>query len=211
MATGASGGAFPAGFTWGAASSSYQIEGAATADGKGPSIWDSFCRHPGAVHQGDTGDVACDHYHRMPEDAALMAAMGLQAYRFSVSWPRVMPEGTGKINEAGLGFYDRLVDALLARGIEPWVTLFHWDYPLALYHRGGWLNRETAAWFAEYAQVVVDRLSDRVRHWMTINEPQIFIGLGHLAGINAPGLKLQTAEWLLGAHHSLLSTGARRR
>jgi beta-glucosidase len=207
MATGASGGAFPAGFTWGAASSSYQIEGAATADGKGPSIWDSFCRHPGAVHQGDTGDVACDHYHRMPEDAALMAAMGLQAYRFSVSWPRVMPEGTGKINEAGLGFYDRLVDALLARGIEPWVTLFHWDYPLALYHRGGWLNRETAAWFAEYAQVVVDRLSDRVRHWMTINEPQIFIGLGHLAGINAPGLKLQTAEWLLGAHHSLLSHG----
>jgi beta-glucosidase len=198
---------FPDGFVWGVAASSYQIEGAALKDGRGPSIWDTFCRVPGAVWNGQTGDTACDHYHRYREDVGIIKQLGAQAYRLSVSWPRVLPEGTGRINAAGLGFYSRLVDELLAAGVTPYVTLFHWDYPQALYERGGWLNRESADWFAEYVGVVVDRLSDRVSHWMTLNEPQVFLKYGHGDGVNAPGLKLPLADQLLATHHALLAHG----
>jgi len=198
---------FPQNFVWGAAAASYQIEGGAAAEGKGPSVWDMLCRQPGRIWGGQTGEVACDHYHRSAEDVRLMAALGLQAYRFSISWPRVLPEGTGQINPQGLAFYDRLVDDLLAQGIQPWVTLFHWDYPYALYCRGGWLNRDSPDWFADYVRVVVDRLSDRVHHWITLNEPQCFVGLGHQTGEHAPGLKLGVAEILLISHHVLLAHG----
>ncbi len=198
---------FREGFVWGAGSSSFQIEGAATQDGRTDSIWDSFCRRPGAVHNGDTLAVACDHYNRMPEDVGLMKQIGLRAYRFSVAWARVLPQGTGKINEKGLGFYDRLVDELLRANIEPWVTLYHWDLPQALFDRGGWLNPEIAGWFGEYTRAVVDRLSDRVRNWITINEPQIFVGLGYREGRHAPGLKLSMREQLTAAHNVLLAHG----
>lgn len=198
---------FPQNFVWGAAAASYQIEGGAAADGKGPSVWDMLCRQPGRIWGGHTGEVACDHYHRSAEDVRLMAALGLQAYRFSISWPRVLPEGTGQMNPQGLAFYDRLVDDLLAHGIQPWVTLFHWDYPYALYCRGGWLNRDSSDWFADYVGIVVDRLSDRVDHWITLNEPQCFVGLGHQTGEHAPGLKLGVAEILLISHHVLLAHG----
>jgi beta-glucosidase len=198
---------FPDQFVWGAAAASYQIEGAAVDDGKGASVWDMFCRKPGAVWNEHSGDVACDHYHRYAEDVAIMKDMGLQAYRLSVSWPRVLPEGTGQVSEKGLAFYDRLIDALLQAGVQPYVTLFHWDYPLALYHRGGWLNRDTVGWFADYADVLVRRLGDRVKHWMTLNEPQVFIGAGHLEGRHAPGDKLAFAEVLRVGHHALLSHG----
>ena len=199
--------AFPPDFLWGVAASSYQIEGAADVDGRGRSIWDGFCRAPGATKNGDTGEVACDHYHRYEEDVALMGELGVGAYRLSVSWPRVLPHGVGKVNEKGLAFYDRLVDALLARGIEPWVTLFHWDYPAALQERGGWQNPESPEWFAEYTRVVVERLSDRVTHWMTINEPQVYLGAGHLVGVHPPLLKLQRPELLRAIHHALVAHG----
>src|SRR5678816_303653 len=198
---------FPEGFVWGAASSAYQIEGAATADGKGPSIGDVFSHKPGATFMGHTGDLACDHYNRYREDTSLMAQIGLKAYRFSVSWPRVLPEGTGRVNESGLAFYERLVDALLGAGIQPWLTLFHWDYPQALYCRGGWLNRESPDWFADYARVIVDRLSDRVKHWITINEPQIFLRPDHGDACGAPGMRPTTAERLITAHHALMGHG----
>ena len=198
---------FPKDFVWGAAAASYQVEGAAHEDGKGLSVWDMMCRQPGKIWASNTGDVACDHYHRFQEDVRLMADIGLKAYRFSISWPRVIPNGTGEVNEKGLAFYDRLVDALLENGVQPWVTLFHWDYPYALFCRGGWLNRESADWFADYAGVIVDRLSDRVSYWMTQNEPQCYIGLGHQTGQHAPGVKLGFAEILLAAHHSLLAHG----
>lgn len=198
---------FPKDFVWGASTSSYQIEGAAYADGKGLSVWDMFCKTAGRVWENNTGDVACDHYHRYAEDVRLMAEIGLQAYRLSISWPRVLPNGIGAVNEKGLAFYDRLIDTLLANNIQPWVTLFHWDYPYALYCRGGWLNRESADWFAEYTQVVIDKLSDRVSHWITQNEPQCYIHFGHHTGENAPGLKLGFAEVLRAAHHSLLAHG----
>ena len=198
---------FPKNFTWGAAAASYQIEGAATEDGRGLSVWDMFCRQPGRVFAGQTGDVACDHYHRYKEDVALMREIGLKAYRFSVSWPRVIPEGTGKVNAKGLAFYDKLVDALLAAGIEPWVTLFHWDYPYELYCRGGWLSPDSPQWFADYTQVVVDRLSDRVTHWFTHNEPQCFIGLGLQQGVHAPGDRLGAHELARASHHTLLAHG----
>ncbi len=158
------------------------------------------------IWQGNTGYVACDHYHRYREDVGLMAEIGLRAYRFSISWPRILPEGTGEVNEKGLAFYDRLVDALLERDIQPWVTLFHWDYPLTLYRRGGWLNRDSADWFAEYVSVVVDRLSDRVTHWLTQNEIQCFVA-GHRTGEHAPGLQLNWPDVLLAAHHGLLAHG----
>lgn len=198
---------FPSRFTWGAASSAYQVEGGAMAGGRGPSVWDDFCKRAGAVHQGESGDTACDHYHRFRDDVALMRAIGLQAYRLSISWPRILPDGTGTSSKAGLEFYDRLIDSLLNAGIEPWVTLFHWDMPTALYRRGGWLNRDSADWFAEYAGLLADRLSDRVVHWMTLNEPQVYIGLGHADGKHAPGLRLSTADCLLAAHHTLLAHG----
>lgn len=198
---------FPNDFTWGVASASYQIEGAPAEDGKGPSVWDMFCRKPGAVWRGQNADVACDHYHRWKEDVRLMKELGIKAYRFSISWPRVLPDGTGRINPAGMDFYSDLVDELLAAGIEPWVTLFHWDYPLALYHMGGWLNRESADWFGEYAGHVASRLGDRVTHWMTHNEPQCFIGLGLQRGEHAPGDRLRFDEVLRATHHTLLAHG----
>lgn len=199
--------AFPQDFFWGAAAASYQIEGAATQDGKGPGLWDMFCQKEGAVFEGHDGSVACDHYNRYQEDVGLMGDLGLQAYRLSLSWPRVMPQGTGAVNQAGFDFYDRLVDALLAKGVTPWITLFHWDYPVALFQRGGWLNRDSADWFAEYAARVVERLSDRVRHFFTLNEPQVYVGFGHLEGAHAPGIKLPMSQVLLAGHHTLLAHG----
>src|SRR6476469_1952150 len=162
---------FPPDFLWGAATASYQIEGAVTEDGRGPSIWDTFSHTPGKTKNGDTGDVADDHYNRLQEDIALMRELGLDAYRFSVAWPRIIPAGTGAVNQAGLDFYDRLVDGLLAAGIQPFATLYHWDLPQALQDAGGWANRDTAAAFADYADVVAQRLGDRVRAWITLNEP----------------------------------------
>jgi len=200
---------FPADFIWGAAASSYQIEGAWDEDGKGLSIWDMEIHQPGKIWENNTGDVACDHYHRYPQDAALMAEIGLHAYRFSISWPRIFPEGKGAINQRGLDFYDKLVDELLGRGIEPWATLFHWDYPRELFLRGGWLNPESPQWFGDYTAAAVERLSDRVSHWMTLNEPQCFIGMGHLGGehTHAPGLRLGMREVLVAAHHCLMAHG----
>ena len=199
--------AFRDDFAWGAATAAYQIEGAWNEAGKGPSVWDRMCRWPGKIYQGQTGEIACDHCHRLEEDLDLMAQIGLKAYRFSFSWPRILPEGTGAVNEAGLDFYDRLVDGLLARGIAPWGTLFHWDYPLALYRRGGWLNVSSPDWFADYAAVLAKRFGDRVTHWMTLNEPQMFIGLGHHVGCHAPGLKLPKEDIACAIHHVLLSHG----
>lgn len=198
---------FPAHFTWGAAAAAYQIEGAHDADGRGPSVWDAFCQQPGAIREGHSGAVACDHYHRWAEDVALMRELGLQAYRLSIAWPRVLPQGVGPSNGRGLDFYDRLIDALLAAGITPWVTLFHWDYPLALYQRGGWLNPDSPRWFAGYVAAVVRRLGDRVQHWITHNEPQCFIGLGHATGMHAPGLRLGLGDVIPAGHHMLLAHG----
>ena len=167
----ASGITFPDGFVWGAATASYQIEGAAQEDGRGPSIWDTFSRTPGKVYAGHTGDVACDHYHHYRDDVAMMAGLGLKSYRFSIAWPRIQPDGTGPVNTRGLDFYDRLTDELIGQGIDPVVTLYHWDLPQALEDRGGWTVRETAEAFAQYAQIVHARLGDRVRTWTTLNEP----------------------------------------
>src|SRR5688572_7574877 len=164
--------AFPERFVWGVATAAYQVEGGAQADGRGPSVWDMLCRKSGAIWGGESGNVASDHYHRWAEDVALFEQLGLGGYRFSISWPRVLPEGVGTVNPAGLAFYDRLVDALLEAKVTPYATLFHWDFPLALYHRGGWLNRDSAAWFAEYSEHVVRKLGDRVENWFTLNEPQ---------------------------------------
>ena len=199
-------GAFPEGFVWGAATAAYQIEGAADADGRGPSIWDRFAHTPGRVRNGDTGDVACDHYHRYREDVALMAALGLDAYRFSVSWSRVLPEGTGRVNEAGLDFYDRLVDELLGAGITPHMTLYHWDLPQALETAGGWPARTTAEAFAEYATVVAGRLGDRVRHIATLNEPFVVADHGYRIGSHAPGRTDPNAA-LAAAHNLLVAHG----
>ena len=183
------------------AAAAYQIEGAATEDGRGPSVWDTFSHQPGATFEGHTGDVACDHYHRYREDVALMRALGARAYRLSVSWTRVLPEGRGAVNEKGLDFYERLIDELLRAGVTPFVTLFHWDFPQALYDEGGWLERDSAAWFADYAQHVVARLGDRVRHWMPLNEPNVHIGMGHVLGLHAPGAKLPLDRALLAVHN----------
>ena len=179
--------AFPPGFLWGAATSAYQIEGSPLADGAGPSIWHRFVRTPGLVAGGDTGDVACDHYRRFSDDVALMKSLGLTAYRFSIAWARVLPEGRGRVNAAGLGFYERLVDALLAAGIRPMATLYHWDLPAALDDRGGWLNPDIADWFADYARVVFRALDDRVPLWATLNEPWVVTDGGYLHGALAPG------------------------
>jgi beta-glucosidase len=197
---------FPAQFLWGAATSSYQIEGAAAEDGRKPSIWDAFVREPGATHQGETGAIAADHYHHMPEDVALMAQLNLNAYRFSLAWPRILPEGRGSINARGLDFYDRLVDELLAHGICPVATLYHWDLPLALHEQGGWLARETALAFADYAEVVARRLGDRIAWWITLNEPWCAAYLGYAAGVHAPGMQQPQAA-VTAAHHLLLAHG----
>jgi len=198
--------AFPNEFVWGCASSSYQVEGAWNEDGKGPSIWDTFVHTPGHVVNGETGDVAVDHYHRYKEDVALMQTLGLDAYRFSVAWTRILPAGTGTVNQAGLDFYDRLVDELLSHKIEPYICLFHWDLPQVLQANGGWPNRETAFAFAEYARVVTERLSDRVSVWMTHNEPWVAAMAGYFSGEHAPGIKDVPAAFKA-LHHLLLSHG----
>ncbi len=197
---------FPADFVWGAATAAYQIEGAVDEDGRGESIWDRFCATPGKVRNGETGVVACDFYHRYPEDIALMRELGLGGFRFSIAWSRILPEGTGRVNEAGLDFYDRVVDELLAGGIEPFVTLYHWDLPQALEDRGGWPARETVDAFAEYAEVVARRLGDRVRSWMTHNEPQVAAGAGYWSGEHAPG-RSNPDDAVAASHHLLLSHG----
>ncbi|MFG2055557.1 GH1 family beta-glucosidase [Micromonospora sp. NPDC048930] len=197
---------FPEGFVWGAATAAYQIEGAAREDGRGPSIWDTFSRTPGKVFQGHTGDVACDHYHRYADDVALMAELGLAAYRFSIAWPRIRPDGTGPVNPRGLDFYDRLVDTLLGRGIDPFVTLYHWDLPQALEDRGGWTVRETAEHFADYAIAVHRRLGDRVRTWTTLNEPWCSAYLGYGNGMHAPG-RTDAGDAFRAVHHLLLGHG----
>ncbi|MBL8745213.1 MAG: beta-glucosidase [Phycisphaerae bacterium] len=198
---------FPDRFVWGAASSAYQVEGAAHVDGRADSVWDAYCQVPGTIFENHTGETACDHYHRFKEDVEIMRRIGLRAYRFSISWPRVLPGGVGEVNEKGLAFYDRLVDALLESDIAPWLTLFHWDYPLALHTRGGWLNRESADWFADYTRIIVDRLSDRVAHWMTLNEPQCFIGGGPSNLPLAPGHRATLAEQLQMWHHAAIAHG----
>jgi beta-glucosidase len=197
---------FPAGFRWGVSTSAYQIEGGAGADGRGPSIWDTFAHSPGRIADGSTGDVACDHYHRHAEDVALLAGLGVSAYRFSIAWPRVRPTGDGPVNAAGLDFYDRLVDDLLAHGIDPVATLFHWDLPQPLEDAGGWLNRDTAHRFAEYADAAAARLGDRVKLWITLNEPFIHMSLGHATGEHAPGRTLLFDAFPV-AHHQLLGHG----
>ena len=197
---------FPVGFAWGAATAAYQIEGAVAEDGRGPSVWDTFSHRAGAVRHGDTGDVAADHYHRWPEDIGLMSALGIAAYRFSIAWPRVQPGGQGPANERGLDFYDRLTDALLAGGITPIPTLFHWDLPQPLEDEGGWLSRDTAYRFADYAQLAAERLADRIPLWITLNEPFVVMSMGYGLGTHAPGRTLLLGA-LPAAHHQLLGHG----
>jgi beta-glucosidase len=197
---------FPSDFSWGAATAAYQIEGAATEDGRGPSIWDTFSHTPGKVVGGDTGDLACDSYHRYAEDVALLAELGVPAYRFSVSWPRVQPTGRGRAEQRGLDYYRRVVDALLETGIEPWVTLYHWDLPQALEDAGGWPVRDTADRFVEYAGIVSQALGDRVRHWITLNEPWCAAMLGYASGVHAPGRR-EPAAAVAAVHHLLLGHG----
>lgn len=197
---------FPENFIWGTATSAYQIEGAWNEDGKGLSIWDVFAHQKGRILDGTTGDVACDHYHRYKEDIGLMKELGYKAYRFSISWPRVLPEGRGKINEKGLDFYKRLVDELLKNGIIPFVTLYHWDLPQTLHKEGGWYNRNTAFYFADYAERVVNALKDRVLYWITLNEPMVVYFLGYVIGQHAPGHKKFLKSFIV-PHHLLLSHG----
>jgi beta-glucosidase len=197
---------FPEGFLWGTATSAYQIEGAWNEDGKGESVWDRFAHVPGNILDGGTGDVACDHYHRWADDVALMKGLGIKAYRFSISWPRVLPAGRGPVNQAGLDFYSRLVDGLLEARIEPFPTLFHWDLPQALQDEGGWESRSTAEAFVEYADVISRHLGDRVKHWITHNEPWAVMVMGYQWGMHAPGLRDHAAS-LRASHHLLLSHG----
>ncbi|HLC28415.1 MAG TPA: GH1 family beta-glucosidase, partial [Dehalococcoidia bacterium] len=180
---------FPADFSWGTATASYQVEGAWKEDGKGESIWDRFSHTPGTIMNGDTGDVACDQYHRYKNDIALMKELGLGGYRFSISWPRIFPDGKGKVNQEGLDYYSRLVDELLANDIRPFPTLYHWDLPQALQHVGGWANRDIIGHFTKYAETCIESLGDRVKHWMVFNEPWVFTFLGYIVGIHAPGLR----------------------
>ncbi|MEO9256685.1 MAG: family 1 glycosylhydrolase, partial [Tepidiformaceae bacterium] len=197
---------FPDGFEWGAATAAYQIEGAYNEDDRGLSIWDTFSHQPGRTFQGENGDVACDHYHRYQDDVNLMASLGLQTYRFSVSWPRILPRGTGAVNEKGLAFYDRLIDALLEKNIQPALTLYHWDLPQSLQDLGGWANRDTAEYFAEYASIMYERFGDRVSRWITLNEPHVFTMMGHRINVMAPGI----ADYGIttrAVHHALLAHG----
>jgi beta-glucosidase len=199
-------GTLPTSFRWGVATASYQIEGAATEDGRTPSIWDTFSRIPGAVDNGDNGDVACDHYHRMPADVGLIQELGVDTYRFSVAWPRIQPHGRGPVNEAGMAFYDRLVDELLGKGIDPWLTLYHWDLPQELEDAGGWPERDTAYRFADYSMLVFDRLKDRVRNWTTLNEPWCSAMHGYVHGVMAPGRR-DLGDGIAAVHHLLLGHG----
>jgi beta-glucosidase len=198
--------AFPSDFVWGAATAAYQVEGAATEDGRGESIWDRFSATPGKVVNGDTGAVACDTYHRYAEDIGLMRSLGIGAFRLSVAWPRILPDGRGRVNQPGLDFYDRLVDELLANGLDPYVTLYHWDLPQVVEDRGGWPERETVEAFTEYTEIVVSRLGDRVRHWITQNEPWVASWLGYGQGVHAPGRKSDN-DALAAGHHILLAHG----
>jgi beta-glucosidase len=198
---------FPENFVWGAATAAAQIEGAANEDGKGDSVWDVFAREDGRIFGGHTPETACDFYHRWEDDLDLMQRSGLKAFRFSVSWSRVLPSGVGQVNGPGMEFYDRLVDGLLERGIVPYLTLFHWDLPQALQERGGWMNRDISGWFADYAEMVARRLGDRVKSWVTFNEPQIFLGFGHRAGNHAPGLQLSEEDVFRCVHHVNLAHG----
>ncbi|MFZ5912197.1 MAG: GH1 family beta-glucosidase [Chloroflexota bacterium] len=197
---------FPHNFLWGAATAAYQIEGAWNEDGKGESIWDRFSHTPGRVTNGDTGDIACDHYHRYLDDVALMRRLGLKAYRFSTAWTRILPAGRGRINAPGLDFYDRLVDALCAANIEPFLTLYHWDLPQVLHEEGGWTNRSVAYAFADYAALMVKRLGDRVKFWTTFNEPSVVMFDGYLVGEHAPGIQDARAAYQVG-HHLVLAHG----
>jgi beta-glucosidase len=197
---------FPKEFLWGTATSSYQIEGGWKEDGKGESIWDRFTHTPGRIVDGSTGDVACDHYHKYGEDVALMRELGLQAYRFSVSWPRILPLGRGELNTRGLDFYSRLTDTLLEAGIQPLVTLYHWDLPQALQEKGGWSNRDIQRWFGDYATAVARALGDRIDLWTTLNEPQIFGTMGHFTGEHAPGVA-DPLQYLQVSHHINLAHG----
>jgi beta-glucosidase len=194
-------------FVWGVSTSSYQIEGAEQVDGRGPSIWDGFCRQPGRIANGDTGEQACDHYHRYREDIALMRSLGVRAYRFSVAWPRVLPRGRGAANEAGLAFYDRLVDGLLEAGIEPWLCLYHWDLPQALQDLGGWTNRDSAGWFSDYAGLIARRLGDRVKRFATFNEPSVFTLFGYSFGWHPPATD-DLPSFHAAIHHVNLAHGA---
>jgi beta-glucosidase len=198
---------FPTDFVWGAATSAFQIEGAWKADGKGESIWDRFGHTPGRIVNDETGDFACDHYHRWPEDVELMKTLGLDAYRFSISWPRILPAGRGPVNAAGMDLYRRLIDALLQANIQPFPTLYHWDLPQVLQDRGGWPARDTIQAFGEYADFVSRSLGDRVSHWTTLNEPYVSAFLGHLEGTHPPG-HTDLGQALAGAHHLLLAHGA---
>lgn len=198
--------AFPQDFLFGAATSAFQIEGATDVDGRGLSIWDQFCLEEGRIADGSDGRRACEHYFRFRDDVALMKELGLQAYRFSIAWPRILPQGFGAINDKGMAFYDQLVDELLGQGIEPWITLYHWDLPTFLGEQGGWLNRDNTQHFADYALKMVERLGDRVKHWITHNEPWCVSTLGYRRGEHAPGLKDPRSGWVA-AHHVLLSHG----
>lgn len=198
---------FPKDFIWGVATSSYQIEGAVNEDGKGASIWDEFAHTPGKIMDGSNGDVACDHYHRFREDVRLMAQLGVKNYRFSICWPRILPEGTGKVNERGLQFYSELVDCLLENGIRPFVTLYHWDLPVALHRRGAWLNDDMPAWFEEYTRVVARALGDRVKDFFTINEPQCVIGSSYVVCDQAPGVNYGPGDLVRMIHNLLRSHG----
>jgi len=199
---------FKKNFVWGTASSSYQIEGAWNEDGKGLSVWDVFSHQLDKVNCGHTGDIACDHYHKYKDDVALMSKLGIKAYRFSISWPRIFPEGTERINEKGVTFYSDLIDELLANDIEPYITLFHWDYPYALHKKGGWLNDESVKWFAEYAATISKFYSDRVKNFITLNEPQCFMGSGYFNGDHAPGLKVSYKDLFQMCHNVLKAHGA---
>ncbi|GAA3212683.1 GH1 family beta-glucosidase [Actinocorallia longicatena] len=197
---------FPPGFVWGVSTAAYQIEGATKDDGRGPSVWDVFAAREGTISDGHTGDVACDHYHRWPEDVSLMGGLGLTGYRFSISWSRILPSGSGAVNAAGVAFYDRLVDGLLERGIAPVPTLFHWDLPQGLEDGGGWMNRDTAHRFAEYTEIMADALGDRVKRWITLNEPFVHMAWGYALGSHAPG-RVLLFDALPTAHHQLLGHG----
>lgn len=194
-------------FVWGAATSSYQIEGTGRDSGKGQNIWDVFTKEPGRVYEGHTGDIACDHYHRFREDVAYMKELGLKGYRFSIDWSRVLPEGTGKVNEKGIDFYNALIDELLEQGIEPYITLYHWELPYEIHKRGGWMNPEIVEWFGQYARLVAERFSDRVKYFFTLNEPQCFVGLGFLQGCHAPGVKAPLRDTFEMAHNALKAHG----
>ena len=197
---------FPDGFLWGAATAAYQIEGAPDADGKGPSIWDTFSHTPGKTFHGDTGDVACDSYHRYPDDIEMLKQLGVGAYRFSLSWPRIQADGRGAANSKGLDYYNRVIDALLEAGIEPAVTLYHWDLPQALQDKGGWANRDIAEAFAEYAAIAGEAFGDRVHKWITLNEPWVVAHVGYRDGRHAPGLR-EPAQAVAANHHLLLAHG----